>query len=426
MNFFKVDSLENFLRTRLLIFSLPAMIFLALFEWQIELRWQWILISEITLFLIVLWGVSVIKYRVLRSYTRASLHLDAIRQEDYNQFAKSLFSQGKVREFHQQLNELSIHLQQQKSRYDQHIFLVYQLISQLDSPIIIFNKKQQLTFGNDAFYQLYNQPWQVYRSATPELLGLDCLADNTWHFKDESKNAKWQVRQSEFIEDGDTHYLLVFIDIESALRENQLNAWQQIIRVLSHEIRNSLTPVSSLAESLADKSLIERDKKVLNVITDRCHHLQSFVDRYSSISRQISLNRQKVDVTSLVNVLRKIFVDFTLNYESTVSHIWADLSFIEQVLINLIKNAKEAEASYVQLNFSEHEQHYIVEVIDDGHGFANLDNLFVPLYTTKTDGQGVGLSFCRNVVEQHGGALEIENNKKQGVTAMIILPLQPE
>lgn len=394
---------------------------LILLQWHADIHWQWIVVSCFALLVFNFWSIAIIKYRVLRSFNRASLHLDAIKQEDYNQFAKSTFKQGKVKEFHLQLNQLSDLLQEQKSRYDQHIFLVYQLIGQLESPVMVFNQNKQLSFANDAFYTIYKQPWQVYRHSIPEHLGLE-FNHQSWCYPAAPK--KWQIKHSQFIENGQSHLLLVFIDIESALRENQLNAWQQIIRVLSHEIRNSLTPVSSMAETLADKSLIERDKKVLQIITERCLHLQSFVDRYSTLSRKIELNRQQVSVADLCQSLTKLFDNFPISIDSSVDHIWVDLTFFEQVLINLIKNAKEAAATNLQINFSEHEQHFIIELIDNGHGFSNLDNLFVPLYSTKSDGQGIGLSFCRSVIEQHQGVIELHNNEDKGVTIMIILPVK--
>ncbi len=417
---FKLISLEKYLSVKLFIFALPSIVFLILFEWQADIHWQWIIVSTFVLLLFIFWSIAVIKYRVMRSYTRAGLHLDAIKQEDYNQFAKPSFPQGKVKEFHLQLNELSNHLQNQKSSYDQHIFLVYQLIGQLESPIMVFNQNQQLSFANDAFYSLYKQPWQVFRQSSPEHLGLQ-FDGNTWYYL--SAKNKWQIKHSQFIDNGEMHQLLVFIDIESALREGQLQAWQQIIRVLSHEIRNSLTPVSSMAETLADKCLIERDKKVLQVITDRCLHLQSFVDRYSTLSNKIELNRQMISVPDLCQSLNKLFSDFSITFDYSVNSIWVDITFFEQVLINLIKNAKEAQSTKLQVNFSVHEQHFIIELIDNGHGFANMDNLFVPLYSTKSDGQGIGLSFCRNVIEQHQGIIELHNNEEKGVTIMMILPL---
>jgi len=421
MNWLKPQSLETFLTVKLFIFALPSAVFLALFQWQISLHWQWIVVSEFFLLLFISWGVITIKYHVMRSYTRASLHLDAIRQEDYNQFAKSSFQQGKVKAFHQNLNALSEQLQVQKSRYDQHIFLVYQLISQLESPILVFNQKHQLTFANEAFFQLYQQPWQMFRHSTTDHLGLQFDGQN-WHYKADLNN-KWQIKHSEFIENGESHLLLVFVDIEPALRESQLHAWQQIIRVLSHEIRNSLTPVSSMAETLAEKCLIERDKTILTVITERCQHLQSFVDRYSTLSDKLHLTKQQISVKEFSSSLQSLFAEFPIVFQSTVNTIWADLTLFEQVLINLVKNAIEAQASAVKINISEVEQHCIIEIIDDGHGFSNLDNLFVPLYTTKPGGQGIGLNFCRNVIEHHQGVIELDNNEDKGVTIMIILPI---
>ncbi|MFT5758800.1 MAG: two-component system nitrogen regulation sensor histidine kinase NtrY [Alteromonadaceae bacterium] len=418
----KTDSLERYLQFKLLWFFIPIGIFFGLWTWQIALKWQWILLGELSLFFICLSLNLHIKTRVLKAFTRATLHLDAIGQEDYNQFAKSSFSTGKVKEFHQQLKKLSGLLQQQKSRYDQHAFLVYQLIGQLEAPILVFDNKQQLTFGNEAFSLLFKRPWQMLRHASAELLGLELVANN-WHFIASSQRKKWQIRKSEFIDDGQTHQLLVFIDIESALRENQLNAWQQIIRVLTHEIRNSLTPVSSMAETLADKTDNERDKMVLNVITDRCSHLQNFVSRYSSLSQQYQLNCQWLSVVHVMKAVAKMYNQIKITTAGTAKQIWADGEFFEQVLINLIKNAQEAGATEVSLNFDQQEQFTVIDVVDDGHGFNNLENLFVPLYTTKPQGQGIGLNFCRSIIEQHHGVLELHNNETQGVTVMIILPI---
>ena len=362
----------------------------------------------------------------MKSFTRASLHLDAINQEDYNQFGKSAFAEGKVSEFHQQLKQLSEKLQTQKSHYDQQAFLVYQLISQLDTPVLIFNEKQQLTLGNETFYYLFKQPWQMFRHATADLLGLH-YSDGHWQFIDQAKQNRWQIRHSEFIDDGENHQLLVFIDIEPALRESQLNAWQQIIRVLGHEIRNSLTPVSSMAETLADKTNNERDKMILGVITERCLHLQSFVNRYSSISQHLQINCQWLSVKQVVKSVAGLFseVDITLN--ASIDKFWADGEFIEQIFINLFKNSKEAGATEISVSLALQDQYYIIEVVDNGHGFSNLNNLFVPLYSTKPQGQGIGLSFCRNIIEQHHGVMELNNNNdndssQQGVTIMMILP----
>lgn len=414
-------SLEKYLTLTALVLATPGAIFLGFLTAKLIVGWQAIIVGQFFYWIFAFWMITAIKFRSLRAFTRASLHLDAIRQEDFNQFAKSSFPEGKVKEFHHQLNELSSTLQQQKSRYDQHIFLVYQLISQLASPILVFNQRNQLTFANDAFYQLFGQPWQAHRHATPEHLGLSYKAGQ-WQL--ERLPGKWQIKHSEFDDSGESNLLLIFVDIESALRENQLKAWQQIIRVLSHEIRNSLTPVSSMAETLAEKSLVDRDKQILQVITDRCSHLQSFVDRYSTLSKKIELNKQVSSFELMLNSLVSLFNDMNIQCHKQLDMLWVDVTFFEQVLINLLKNAREAQAKNITINIEQQDQHAAIEIIDDGHGFANLENAFVPLYTTKADGQGIGLSFCRNIIEQHGGVIELHNNTGKGVTVLIVLPVE--
>jgi len=422
MAFLKSDSLESFLQFKLWFLCLLVTAIISVCLLKLQVQWQWVVVADVSFLLFSLWFIASIKQKVMRTFTRALLHIDALSQEDYNQFGKSVFSQGKVKEFHQQLKVLSEQLQHKKAQYDQHAYLVYQLIAQLDTPILVFNQKHQLSYGNDAFEQLYKQPWQMFRHSSAELLGLQCI-EGQWQFIEPSRQQKWQIRHSEFIDDGQAHQLLVFINIEPALRDSQLQAWRQIIRVLSHEIRNSLTPVSSMAETLADRATNEKDKMVLEVITDRCTHLQSFVDRYGSISQQLQLNCQWQSLQLLVDSKKDLFKELKISLNSQVKELWVDREFFEQVLINLLKNAHEAQASEVVLNVIQQDQYHIIELVDNGHGFKNLDNLFVPLYTTKSQGQGIGLSFSRNIIEQHNGVMELHNNREQGVTVMIILPI---
>jgi nitrogen fixation/metabolism regulation signal transduction histidine kinase len=368
---------------------------------------------------------SYIYRRTIIAFKRASMHLEAVRNNDYCQYAKPAFTQGKVIEFHHDLKNLSSHLQLLKSRYDQHIFLVYRLIEQLDSPIMVFDQRPQLTYANSAFNELFPQPWQIFRNSSPSLLGLD-FVDNNWRFKEKSLDSKWQIRHSEFIEQGKTHHLMVFVNIESALRQSQLSAWQQLIRVLGHEIRNSLTPVSALAQGLSLKAKGDREKQALNVITERCQHLEEFVSRYASITKPFHLNCQMLSVSNIAKRIQGLLKDIELEVKVNTEKFWADPAFIEQVLLNVIKNAFEASEpeSKIKLLFSQNLNMTLIEVIDSGHGFANLDNLFVPLYSTKQNGQGIGLSFCRNIIEHHKGTITLNNNENSsGVTVSILLPL---
>jgi nitrogen fixation/metabolism regulation signal transduction histidine kinase len=178
-----------------------------------------------------------------------------------------------------------------------------------------------------------------------------------------------------------------------------------------------------MAETLSEKADNKRDKMVLDVITERCLHLQNFVNRYSSLSKQYQLNCQWLQMELITKSVANMYENLTITSTGNASKVWADRTFFEQVIINLIKNSQEAGATKIELNFTKQEQFTVIEIVDNGQGFSNLENLFVPLYTTKLQGQGIGLSFCRRVIEQHHGMLELHNNDEDGVTVMIVLPI---
>lgn len=419
---FKSKSLESYILYGLACFTLPLLLsvgwILVAAQWQV---WN-IGLSLVVLILFLLMAIMRFKHKVMSSFDRALLHIEAVKVEDYNQYAKSEFKEGVTANFHNELTMLSEKMQTHKSQYDQHALLLYQLIDQLDTPMLVFNQKQKLTYANAAFSTLFGQPWQMVRLASPKLLGL-VYTDKGWHLP--SKEQQWHVSQSEFIDSGERHQLLVFTNIDSAIRASQLNAWQQIIRVLGHEIRNSLTPVSSLAESLSSKVDSSREKQALAIISERCLHLQDFVDRYSSLSQTLNLDVQKINISVFAQRLKGLYADNELKFNCKPEWLWADPTFIEQVFINLLKNSFEAQATQVEINITENSTRTQITIIDNGHGLANTDNLFVPLFTTKQQGQGIGLTFCRNIIEQHGGSIELTNNTlpQSGVTVSIVLPL---
>ena len=287
---------------------------------------------------------------------------------------------------------------------------------------MVFNRKHQLSYANPAFMSIYDEPWQMYRHASPKTLGLEKTSAG-WRLNRTLQ--QWQISESAFIDNGEAHYLFVLTNIDSAVRASQLNAWQQMIRVMGHEIRNSLTPVSSLAESLSSKVQGAREQQALQLISDHCHQLQDFISRYASLSHNLNLQFTQVDMHSMWQKLSALNPDLSLSTQIGIEHIHADQTFIEQVFINLLKNAHEANAKQVRIRIREKLGKVLITLADDGQGILNTDNLFVPLFTTKPNGQGIGLTFCRNIIEHHKGTIHIENNQQQGVTVSIFLPHKP-
>ena len=374
-------------------------------------------------------------HKIISPFYSLTNLVEAIRLEDYSLRIKDQYQSGILHSLNQEVKILAEDLQQRKQVYDQHTLLIYHLIEQLDAPIAIFNQKHQLSHANGAFTQYIGQPWQSKRLSTSRSLGLSIDKDNQWSFIQANESSRWQLKQSQFIQDEKTYHLVVLTNIEKLLRKNQQDSWQQIIRVLSHEIRNSLTPIKSLAQTLvALPSQPDNAKQALQVIVERSTALQEFVNRYGDISQRYSVEKKHFASQSFAEMVIALFPTQFINIEINTATIWADPLLLKQVIINVLKNAIEACTDNKEITISleislltnhKHEKEVIIEVIDNGQGIANSDNLFVPFYTTKGNGHGIGLSLCQNIIEQHSGSLTLTNNKKVGATAKVTLPFIP-
>ena len=415
-----------------LAFSVFWGLLLGLALWVMSLLSLTLLI-QFTVFILFFIPLSVLfvyfyKKIITPFYSLTSL-VEAIRLEDYSLRIKDNYHSGVLHALSQEIAELSDDLQQRKQVYDQHTLLIYHLIEQLETPIAIFNNQLQLSHANAAFSKYIDQPWQAKRMSKSEDLGL--VFQNGWQFKDQGQSERWQIKYSQFVEHEQTYHLVILSNVEELLRVNQQKSWQQIIRVLSHEIRNSLTPIKSLAQTLVSQELEDtKSKQALQVIVDRSISLQEFVNRYGDITKNITINKSWFSTEEFLETITVLFPQSTFMLESKVEKIWGDVVLLKQVLINLIKNGVEANnhnsESCVSITISSqhngNEKSVVIEVTDNGQGIANIDNLFVPFYTTKKQGQGIGLSLSKNIVEQHEGRLTLVNNAdKDGATAKIYL-----
>jgi len=373
-------------------------------------------------------------HKIITPFYSLTNLVEAVRLEDYSLRIKDSYHAGVLHDLSQEISALADDLRQRKQVYDQHTLLIYHLIEQLETPIAIFNNQLQLSHANAAFSQYITQPWQAKRLTVSEKLGL--VFKDDWQFKDEKENQRWQIKHSQFVEDEQTFHLVILTNVEKILRANQQKSWQQIIRVLSHEIRNSLTPIKSLAQTLSSLEAEEsKSKQALQVIVDRSNSLQEFVNRYGDISKNIVINKSWVNTSEFIDSIITLFPQSDIVVDNQVEKIWADSVLLKQVLINLVKNSVEACEqsceSRIQLTFLSQyhsdEEGLVIKVIDNGQGLANTDNLFVPFYTTKKEGQGIGLGLSQNIIEQHGGRLTLENNKNtQGAIAQIYLLQSPD
>lgn len=215
--------------------------------------------------------------------------------------------------------------------------------------------------------------------------------------------------------DGQRRLVVALKDVSALMQRQEMEAWQQLIRVLTHEIMNSLTPIISISETLTDEN------EAFAVINRRCHSLLNFVESYRQLTRIKAPERTTFPVSDLFAHIKVLFpkVVTLLDGKTVEPQLTADRSQLEQVLINLIKNAYESGATKVEVSASDSE----IRVKDNGSGMSPdiLEHAFIPFFTTKPTGTGIGLSLCRQIILKHGGTITIDSQKGCGTTFIIKL-----
>ncbi|HEX6177799.1 MAG TPA: ATP-binding protein, partial [Thermoanaerobaculia bacterium] len=245
-------------------------------------------------------------------------------------------------------------------------------------------------------------------------------------------SARWSVRVSTFRREGETHRLLFVADISRALRQEEIRAWQRLVRVLGHELNNSLAPIKSIAGSLEEKLSADAQPdlvKGLGIISRRADSLGRFLSSYSQLARLPEPVRQRIDLGDVVR--RAVALDQRISIELREGPrvaISADPDQLEQLVINLVKNAIDASletGGCVTVRWSRDDDEAEVVISDEGPGLASTANLFVPFFTTKPGGSGIGLVLSRQIAEAHGGTLTLRNRgDRRGAEAVLRLPVR--
>jgi len=259
-------------------------------------------------------------------------------------------------------------------------------------------------------------------------------------FNDSALKGEHFLFKESFLSEGKVHQLYLITSAERLLMEKERKAWQSLLRVLSHELNNSLTPIIAISQAMQHKLKTvsnEGDLNVnslsegVNIINERAGSLSTFVASYSKLSHLPKPVKQKVSLETLLNYITKLFPDCSFTITSTITNfeqfmIEIDGSQIEQVLINLFKNGIEAmellPINSIDIVCNSDTKWLYLSVIDKGAGITNTDNLFVPFYSTKVTGSGIGLTLCRQILFNHNGLITLQNNEV-GTEAVLTLPL---
>jgi PAS domain S-box-containing protein len=386
---------------------------------------------------------AVLRERVVRPLQTLSNLLAALREGDYSIRARGAERDDALGLAFLESNLLGETLRSQRLGAMEATALLRTVMAEIDVAVFAFDDEQRLRLANRAAERLLGQPAERLAGRTAEQVGLaECLTTDAPRSLDVTfpgGAGRWEVRRGEFRQDGRPHTLLVLADVTKTLREEELQAWRRLVRVLSHEINNSLAPIKSIAASLL--SLLERDprpadsdedvRRGLNVIGGRAEALVRFMSAYAKLARLPAPNKQALDVRAWVHRVAALETRLPVSVEDGPAiTIFADGDQLDQLLINLVRNAVDASLESardggvgVRIRWRRHNGSLALFVEDDGPGLSSSANLFVPFFTTKPQGSGIGLVLSRQVAEAHGGSLALENRREgRGCVATLRIP----
>ncbi|KGI77159.1 histidine kinase [Oleiagrimonas soli] len=369
-------------------------------------------------------------------YTLSSL-IEALRQGDYSLRGASDSVLGDMID---DVNRLAERLQDERLAFEESSYLLSKTLAALDSAVFVFDQDRRLRLMNPAGQQLLDADKHRVFGLRAEELGLDALlnapSSQAVAHAFPGRSGRFEVRRAPLRSGGRGGQLLVINDVGRVLREEERLAWQRLLRVLGHEVNNSLAPIQSMADTLA--SLAAREplpddwredfRSGLEVIGKRAGALSRFLSGYSSLARLPMPQKREVDLAELVGKAARLQQRCAVEVEpGEALTVHADPDQIEQALINLIRNAAEAApaaGAEVRVRWRCEEARVLIEVIDNGPGPPRSDNLFVPFFTTKPGGSGIGLALVRQIAEAHEGGVSLTTREdRPGAVATLWLPV---
>ncbi|HVZ63286.1 MAG TPA: ATP-binding protein [Lacunisphaera sp.] len=430
-----------------LLSGLPAILMLMWILWtgdyDAKSRWT----ATIIVVLLPWLGFALaVRERVVRPLQTMANLLTALREGDFSTRARGANRDEPLGDVMSEINMLSGVLQEQRLGALEATALLRTVMEEIDVAIFAFDANETLRLVNRSAQELLGQPAEriLGRQAT-ELNLDDCLDGEPTRVLTRTfpgGAGRWGMRRTSFREGGLPHKLLVIADLSQPLREEELKAWQRLVRVIGHELNNSLAPIKSIAGSLT--TMLRRTQRPsdweddmrggLEIIEARAEGLNRFMQSYARLARLPAPSKAPSDIGSLVRRVTSLETRTTVQVDDGPElTVMIDAAQIEQVVINLVKNAVEAapepgqagEASCcVRAGWRRQPGAVEIFVEDDGPGIANPQNIFVPFFTTKPSGSGIGLVLCRQIAENHGGALTLENRPDtSGCIARLRLPV---
>jgi PAS domain S-box-containing protein len=409
-----------------LLAGLPGIVVSIVLLWRdnYSAKVQW------TLGLVVLgsWLITafVLRERVVRPLQTLSNMLAALREGDYSIRARGAERDDALGLAYLEANLLGETLRTQRLGAMEATALLRTVMADIDVAVFAFDDDERLRLVNSAGERLLGHVAERLLGKTADQVGLaDCLIGESPRTMDVTfpgGAGRWEVRRGSFRQNGRPHTLLVLADVTKALREEELQAWRRLVRVLSHEINNSLAPIKSIAGSLqtlldrpTDGDIDDDIRHGLSIIGGRSEALIRFMSAYARLARLPAPQRVPLDIGTWVRRVASLETRLPVRIEGgPPTVIRADGDQLDQLLINLLRNAVDASLETggdVCIRWTRQNGTVSITIEDEGPGLPSSANLFVPFFTTKPQGSGIGLVLSRQIAEAHGGALLLENRK---------------
>ena len=402
------------------------------------------------IFIVSLWlGFAFsLRNRVVFSLQTLSNLLAALREEDFSVRGRDARRDDAMGEVMIEVNALSETLREQRLGALEATGLLRTVMEEIDVAIFTFDNETKLRLVNRAGERLLARPVERLLGFTAGELGLRaCLEGDsvrTMELSFAGGSGRWGMRRGSFRQAGLPHHLVVLSDLSRALRDEERQAWQRLIRVMGHELNNSLAPIQSVAQSLEsglqaivpgtdavpgpNAELLDDMRQGFGIIRSRTEALGRFMAAYSRLARLPAPKLAPVKVREWISRVVKLETRVRLKCEEGPDVVISgDADQLEHLLINLVHNAADAvldSGKCASVGWARQDSQLHVWVIDDGPGIQNTANVFVPFFTTKPGGTGIGLALSRQIAEAHGGTLTLENRRDtRGCEARLRLPL---
>src|SRR5262245_5786042 len=417
----------------------PGILVSLVLLWAGDYSTQTILTVGIVFSLLWALAASSLRHRIVFPLQTMANLVEALRGSDFSFRAGGATRDDPLGETPFEINALADTLRDERLGSLEATALLRTVMSEIDVAVFAFDDEHKLRLVNRAGERLLGRRVEQLLGRTADAISLsaclDASAPPVLNIAFPGGSGRWQVRRGAFRQGGLPHTLIVLSDVDVPLRQQERDAWHRLLRVLGHELNNSLAPIKSIAGSLdtiaAQDPMPEdwRDdmRRGLGIIASRTDALSRFTSAYTALAKLPRPNMRAVDLSALVERVARLEMRKAIQVQpGDRVDVEADPDQLEQLLINLMRNAVDAALETgggVRVGWQQNSHKVSVYIEDDGPGLANPSNLFVPFFTTKPEGSGIGLVLGRQIAEAHGGSLTLEPGPgAKGARATVTLP----